>query len=933
MFKKTLLSLAVASSLGLTGCFDSAGSGKNANPEYKISNPAIDGKTWPLFNPVTSELPVPNDLIFDSVASDGTFRVTDTAPPVTTALNSLSGASTVAPPVVQFNGQIDADTVVANQSVFLIELAYASGDPVQGLGAGEPPTLELAISGPSALPQFQTEVVSLDGTSAIRILPLKPLNPRKRYIVAVTKDITDINGDATIQSPSYNNLTDETQPLGTATLAPVRTLINSLWEPIAEAYFGAVGAGLTSDDIALSYSFTTSNDEKVLQYIAEPQAWFADQLTTFLRVSAAKAVVNGQLDLNADETVDFSDVNLAADGAVAGFPDEDTQAALATLFEGGAPCDGQTDQDAIECVGVNLAAAPSAMGGFADLLPTPAAGTVTASADDAQDATSVSVLLTNFLDPGDVNVVQGTITLPYYLGTSGAELVTNSWQADDTLASAMNTAFADLGLEIPQADPTVSTTVNYIFPFPKETEEVMVPMLVIYPTGAAMDGTTPVVVFQHGITTDRSAALAFGSSLANATGTAVVAIDQPLHGVSPFSVDDQLELAGTLLEASDPALNTEENREAVVDQLFSVGVTINIDSQCNETITDPSDEDQIAAAQASILAGDCGPDAQASLAGALGIESTVARAGSTIPGLEPTGNERHFNLTADANNQPTPMVFDPENAVGSSGSLFINLSNFLTGRDNLRQGSVDLMNLRASLGEIDLDDNGTGDLATDNVFFIGHSLGTVNGTPYVASVNANQVQFGGVKTSDDIFAANMLTPGGGIVRLLENSPTFSPAILGGLAAAAGLEQGDANLETYFNVFQAALDTVDPINFADNLLTSSTPTLLSEIVGDTVIPNDAFPDTLGNAFQAPLAGTEPLATELEATTVATGNVVLDPAGITRYIEGNHGTPVFPSTGTTEESRVFGEMVGQAASFFFLNGGASVDVTDSGVIQQD
>ena len=100
MFKKTLISLAVASSLGLTGCFESGETGANANPDYKISNPDIDGKTWPLFNPVTGELPIPNDLIFqgddlETVGvneADGTFSVANTKPPVTAALNRLSGA-------------------------------------------------------------------------------------------------------------------------------------------------------------------------------------------------------------------------------------------------------------------------------------------------------------------------------------------------------------------------------------------------------------------------------------------------------------------------------------------------------------------------------------------------------------------------------------------------------------------------------------------------------------------------------------------------------------------------------------------------------------------------------------------------------------------------------------------------------------------------
>lgn len=378
MLKKTLISLAVASSVGLTGCFDSAGSGSsNANPDYKISNPDFDGKTWPVFNPVTSQLPIPNDLIFDSVASDGTFRVADTTPPVTTALNSLSGASTVAPAVVQFNGQIDEDSVDSrafiftdptnpasvipnpNQNVFLIELDYASGDPVRGLSISEPPTVPVAVTAAlaaggdagagaelaslAASPSYEAEVVQLDGQSAIRINPLTPLDPQKRYVVVVTNEVLDINGDPVTQSPSYANLTDEGQPLGTSTLAPVRTLINSFWENIATNYFQVTNsarpaeAALTADNVAMSYSFTTSNDERVLQYITEPAAWFSDQLTSFIRISAAETVVDDELDVNSDGKVDFSDVQLAADGAVAGFPDASIEAALSPIFSAAPP--------------------------------------------------------------------------------------------------------------------------------------------------------------------------------------------------------------------------------------------------------------------------------------------------------------------------------------------------------------------------------------------------------------------------------------------------------------------------------------------------------------------------------------------------------------------------------------------------------------------
>lgn len=913
MFKKTLISLAVASSLGLTGCFDSADSGSNANPDFKINNPAIDGKTWPIFNPVTSQLPLPNDLIFDSEQGDGTFGVGDTSPPVTTALNELSGASTIAPAVIQFNGQIDPDTVVYGETVFLIELEYASGDPVQGLSNQEPPTV-------SGLATARADVELLSGTSAVRILPLEPLNPRKRYIAVVTKGITDINGEAIIASPSYGNLTDEGQPLGNASLAPVRALINNLWEPSAEGFFNAAGAPLTADDIALSYSFTTSNDEKVLPYIAEPGAWFEDLVETFVRVSAAEQAVAGG-------AADYASVKTVVDAAYAGFPDipidEDgttARQAFASLYGSGQPCENAPNgSDAFDCGAVALASNFASTG----LLPTPSplnrsAADITLASQGVPVGlvSAVAGRTLSSLGGGstDVLAAQGTVSLPYYLGTSGSDLVTESWQADTALAQAI----AEAGLPIPQADPTVSTTVNYIFPFPEKQADVEVPVLVLYPNSTTIEG---VVMYQHGITTDRSAALTFGTGLA-ANGYVVIAVDQPLHGVAPFTDEEQAALADQLLAGAGLEVN-ETNRTALINGQLSLGFLQQLrDAGCSLSA------DSATAIQ-QVIGGACEgtlADSSADMAGLVSIENTVANAGSTIPGLAPQpDNERHFGFYAEQPGVPAPMDF--ENGVGDSGSLYINLGNFLNTRDNGRQSAVDQMNLRASLPGLTLtlvDDSTTFtiDPATDPVFFVGHSLGTITGMPFVASVNADQIAntisdgtpAGTVpSTFNNISGASLLTPGGGIVRLLENSPTFAPQILFGLQQAAGLEQGDASLEAFLNVFQATVDTSDPINFADNLAnaTSPMPLALLEVPGDLVIPNAADEQVWGipalsgtftpaqtglpvnvtvNSFNAPLAGTQPLA--------FTGSPVTTVSG------GTHGTPV-----SADNAAVFGEMLCQ------------------------
>ncbi|MBQ0832462.1 hypothetical protein [Marinobacter sp.] len=934
MFKKTLISLAVASSLGLTGCLSGSDDGGNANPDYKISNPDIDGKTWPIFNPVTSELPIPNDLIFDSEQGDGTFGVGDTSPPVTTALNELSGASTVAPAVIQFNGQIAEGSVNYGETVFLIELEYASGDPVQGLSNQEPPTV-------AGLATARADVETLDGMSAIRILPLEPLNPQKRYVAVVTKGVTDINGDAIIASPSYGNLTDENQPLGTATLAPVRALINNLWEATAQGFFSVAGLPLTDDDIAISYSFTTSNDEKVLQYIAEPGAWFEDQLTTFVKVSAAKAAVAGGAE-------DYASVKAVVDPALTNFPSAAIKTALSPTFDVAPPqgCGGTTGLAAIQCVSVGLTAK------IAAALPTPTPDNRSAADFTLGDPTPVSLVSAvagsvygSFSSQlggtaPEVLAVQGTVSLPYYLGTPQSEggaaaILANSWTADNAIAAGLNAQFEAINLEIPHGAESdsggfKSNTVNYVFPFPQKQADVDVPALIIYPKGP----TKGVVMFQHGITTDRSTALTFGTALAT-LGYTVVAIDQPLHGIAAFTADDQDELAGKLLKAAseqNPDIsNTPETRAALIDGTFKVGVLLKIQAGGAPLgITDPTDEGQIAQAISSVLDGTYGEGPQATLGSALALENTVANAGSTVPGLAPTtGNERHFGLYS-----PTPGDIKPINYAtgdGDSGSMFINLLNFTNTRDNIRQSAVDQMNLRVSLNDLDLTLKGGADLSGASVFFAGHSLGTITGAPFIASVNANQIQAPFANPSyNDITAVSMLTPGGGVVRMLENSPSFAPRILLGLQQAAGLTQGDADLESFLNVFQATIDSADPINFADNLKASTPAYLQSVVQGDMVIPNAADEALWGiapldatipaaatglpvavtvNSFDAPLAGSFPLSLMYEDGRDDALFTLYDQAtyGSTTDSEGkpiplDHGTPV---SGTP--AAAFGQMV--------------------------
>jgi len=215
MYKKRILGLAIASAITLTGCLDdnkivdqsNAGAQQGLNKQPAVPNVPTppDGSVWPIFNPGTSALPIPNDLIFQkdnatttAIESDGTFDVADSSPPVTTALNELSGASTIAPIDIAMSGEIDPATVLANASVWLIALDYASGSPLQGLSIQEPPTIILGDQ-----PTFDVSVESFDDSTNnfIRITPTSPLMPNTRYLVGLTTSITNAADDPIVRSP------------------------------------------------------------------------------------------------------------------------------------------------------------------------------------------------------------------------------------------------------------------------------------------------------------------------------------------------------------------------------------------------------------------------------------------------------------------------------------------------------------------------------------------------------------------------------------------------------------------------------------------------------------------------------------------------------------------------------------------------------------
>src|SRR5690554_3405181 len=321
------------------------------------------------------------------------------------------------------------------------------------------------------------------------------------------------------------------------------------------------------------------------------------------------------------------------------------------------------------------------------------------------------------------SIYQGGLSIPNYLpaseaGKADGELGT--WVASADAATA-------LGLDAAPTDVDGSTNVTYRFPFAEKVSDNVIPAFATLPAtsecGAKPSDGWPVAIYQHGITVDRTAGVLVGNALAQAC-VAMVAIDHTMHGVAPGNATDLLFSVNTIAEGA-------------------------VDGSGSPT--------------------------------ALAAKSpfAVARAGAAGQGSTffASLKERHNNVGKNAAQANVEMKFASAGAtadVGASGDLYINLQNFARTRDAMRQTVLDLMNLNATIGDMDVDADGNSDFDASKVYFVGHSLGAIIGTTFVAVNNDPDVQaFNG--NLPKIQGAILGNGGGGVVKLLENSPSTGGA--------------------------------------------------------------------------------------------------------------------------------------------------------------
>ncbi|TVP61413.1 MAG: hypothetical protein EA349_00355, partial [Halomonadaceae bacterium] len=596
--RKSLLAVTVGA-IALAGCLDDANQGKNEGAVLPVPNSQIQTGTHPVYNPVETQFPLPEDaLFFINEDNDGTaLNGSDPANPVTQGLGFLDGASVLSPfdikisasldasqtldarPFVEGEGDLDG-VVIPNpdQNVFLLPLEYAGGDSLMA-GEGEVPGLTLMNDYRRAQflesrgdtndaneifdrllesPPVRLELISVDGGSnnAIRILPESPLAAKTKYAVALSNDLRDSQGRRLVGSPGYQSISNPARVLTNPLVQPFRDSAMPARQQITDFnrfkrdFFNQQSLDETVsipgfDDIVYSATFTTTAIEDVLLANAAPASFFNNSLSIELRQAEIQRLVEGFYNVSeiplgngastVEETINARIFQLLTDEDQEfrlfdqDFADRLMAArdARERLTFNAASTDSSGELDRFAAIAMQTAVAQIAeeelgddgteadrLAGLAEsLLSIPGARTVRIynqrDGSEINPAFGQSGSVLDFPLFGDITeidvdirVFEGEITLPYYMGLPEAEL-------DGIAIQGSTWSAADFGpnVDLPLA---ISERITYRFPFPRQTDEVTVPILVTMPDSDVPGigtGPFPVIIYQPALTQDRSAIL------------------------------------------------------------------------------------------------------------------------------------------------------------------------------------------------------------------------------------------------------------------------------------------------------------------------------------------------------------------------------------------------------------------------------------------
>ncbi|MGG6333034.1 VolA/Pla-1 family phospholipase [Vibrio cholerae] len=469
----------LCSALWLAGCGDETNSsGASTEVVYEsYIQQALQRDTTIKFalSGKDANVPLPSFALMN--AKDGTLEIppgsnTSGSNPLV-AMGQVDGWPITMPLFLDFKGAGLADNIITS-GIYLYELTDSM--------TGSPSIKALLTNG------VDYTAVSSAASDKILIVPTKALNASSEYILAVTSEVSDANGNPVGTSASYAALKSKNKIYSEGDIATLQKVTQGV-----EKIFQLNDV----DDTQIVYS-----------------TWFSTQSvsnTLFAtRGATASAFASGSNQL---ETV-WKQTGLGLDTAY--------------TIQLGTP--------------VDFAAALTADDNFSTYVgadkKTAILGTYTAN---TVDVTKGTVRLPYYLETGSNWNTQPFESAMPSLAKIKAALADSKEQltiGSQLLAAGIDTSklatdaseqLKLMGLTLTKSDGSPLDPERYITrysPVPKVKSVQDVPFLLFTPAGAA---PTDIVIYQHGVTTAKENAYAFAKNL-TAAGLAVIAIDLPLHG-------------------------------------------------------------------------------------------------------------------------------------------------------------------------------------------------------------------------------------------------------------------------------------------------------------------------------------------------------------------------------------------------------------------
>lgn len=528
--KKLMLASAISSALLLAGC---GGSGDDA-PTTEIETQV--NATRAVFDPSNGAVPVPSNILL-SGSVDGTLNIpvadpTDFANPQV-ALNGLDGWGTHSTMTFSFslpfdqNGNqvtVDSASLEAPGSIRVFE-AVMGRTAVNAACAAASPAATCAITG--ELTHGVDFIVSATGPKGVAVVPLKPLKPKTGYAVVLTSNIQDSLGRDVQPSQTYGLMkrnADQFPVSGDAAALGLQRLINS-HESALEAF------GVDKDEIIYVSSYTTQSTSDVFGAI---KGLMVQQFST----TGTPALMSQNTGITVGDA-------LVGAGALQPDPMNPAYAAASTA----ALYQGQVSLPYF--LPVPTAENPRA----------PLEGRWRAACDSP--ASILGAIGAGALDPAQVGIDPAALQNPALL------LPPNACYDFPGIDNERHlTKFNPVPAAVTNADvPVVMSVPNEAAVNQVRAAQGLDPI-------AQPAGGWPVVIFQHGITGNKTNAFGIMGTLSVA-GFATVAMDHPLHGDRGFGAINASTGSPTAYMNLGSLLTARDNLRQSISDMLGLRLSLN----------------------------------------------------------------------------------------------------------------------------------------------------------------------------------------------------------------------------------------------------------------------------------------------------------------------------------------------------------------------